>query len=618
MRSLKLSLAYRTMYNRSWIRLRLPLLPKITHPSCYQTGIYSTTPNIFHFYCTNALANTSHSTVSSQETDTNMKSEPCIDIAEIPNLTDNQLLEVISQLRDYYLTTFAPGELKRRARSPLVKAIDEECIHRGKRTWDLDKTIEVIDMFHPRGFYLCPNLLFWALKMKFMKAMKSPSPTMMKYISVIEKHKFWTKYNLKLYSLEFTLIKKLHHLTLPEISAVLHIMNLHRGKIVSRELLANIYDKLMEGIDQLDSHVLSTFLKFFSHQSIDGIDFTRLVDHLLVRLPSSNASLAGSAASFCCRHKIDNPLVLDQLAAYLSNRLPNINIVELETIVQTLVFFNYNSPNIYQQVIDNFEVEPLRSNVIEHPKRLSKILGNLCLIEIYPFQYVDRVLSKEFLHETFGKKLNYHNVLREIMILDGCVKAEFPHYEGNKLDESLEENLYCRSSSHIHHYLQTEGDTVIPGKSIAHDEFHYQPTSHNKTILDARRILKSIFTGGDCDSESEYVHTCYVLPFLPRPDLLFCLDREKRAAVKLGDEILNSIRVDYRKLRDECVDWYVVMSIGLHSDIVEDGNVVIYGKDIAKERILSKLGFKLIKIVPEIWFGWSEERRRDYLRETMS
>lgn len=610
MRSLKLSLAYRAMYNRSWIRLRLPELPKTIHPSCYQTGINST-PNLFHFYCTNALANTSNSTVSSQETE--VKSEPSVDIAEIPNLTDDRLLEVISQLRDYYLT-FAAGELKRRARSPLVKAIDEECIHRGKRTWDLDKTIEVIDMFHPRGYYLCPNLLFWALKMKFMKAMKSPSPTMMKYIAVIEKHKFWTKYNLKLYSLEFTLIKKLHHLTLPEISAVLHIMNLHKGKIVSRELLANIYDKLIDGIDQLDSHVLSTFLKFFSHQSIDGIDFTRLVDHLLVRLPSSNASLAGSAASFCCRHKIDNPLVLDQLAEYLSNRLPNINIVELETIVQTLVFFNYNSHQIYQKVIDNFQVEPLRSNVIEHPKRLSKILGNLCLIEVYPFQYVDRVLSKEFLHETFGKKLSYHNVLREIMILDGCVKAEFPNYEGNKLDESLVENLYCRSSSHIHHYLQTEGDTVIPGKSIAQDEIHYEPTSHNKTILDARRILKSVFAGGDSEL---YVHTCYVLPFLPRPDLLFCLDREKRA-VKLPDEILNSIRVDYRKLlRDECVDWYVVMSIGLHSD-VKDGNVVIYGKDIAKERILSKLGFKLIKIVPEIWFEWSEERRKDYLSETMS
>lgn len=601
MKSLKPLIIRRIFHNRSCTprSLKSPVIEQPSYKSNHKTNNYSLYDSP-RFYCISS-ANPIDSAISSPAHQSTL--QHAIDFAEIPNLTDDELFKIITQLRDSLLNK-TNRELRGYNQTTFMKFIEDECIRRARQNWNLDKTVDVLDMFNPKSRFLCPNLLFWLLRTKFKSALKSETPTMMKYIAAIEKNNFWTAYYINCYHVELALIKRLDQFSLPEISSLLYVFKKRLAKIVSQELINNLYDRLLKEIDLVDSRTLNTFLLFFSDQRTN-IDINQIVPHLNKKLREPNSVNAEGIAIFCTRKKIYNPEILNHLAEHLIKQLPDISIVELESIVASLVFFNYNSLEIYQKLIDTFEGEPLRTTLLEHPKRLAKILGNLCLINVYPYKSIDQVLSEKFLKKTFGKRLNAHSVLREVMILDGCVKAECPDYEGNKLDDELEKILLSHWSSHIHHYLRTDGDTIIVSKSERHNQIEYEPTLHNGVILEASRILRNVLGG------PEYVHTCYTIPFLPRPDLLFCLNRDKQP-IKLPDQIFNSIRVDFKNL-DKSVDWYVILCV--HQHPILKGENIIYGKDIAKERILRKHGFKLVTIVLEMWCDWTEEEKKNYLKE---
>lgn len=609
MQAIRLRLFRRSVCYEKCIRTHHFKLPNNVRTKCHKDCCYQVTGKYFiknfrHY--SNSNANSSN--IKPEERISTPAPELLPNADQVSDLSDDELMKVITQLRNCYIMT-RDNNLEEKKLACLAAVIDHECVHRAK-ILDLETILQVVENYFPKGPQLCPNLLVYLMKKKYKKALKSPIPTLMKFLNLINMYKFWRVYYINPYFLEYSLERNFNQLTVAEISSFLVAISLARFQLTSEQLMVKLLQKLTDNIDTTDNFVIGRYLHFFNNQFTVtsrnpnvSLSLNQLLNILPEKIPDLSFRATGKAASLYSHQQIYNPRVLDNLARKLIDGLPNVEVTSLEEMVATLVFFNYNSRDIYQKIIDNFEIEPLHTQLIERPKRLVKIACQLCLLGIYHYDYINTILSKEFLHKTFGKKLTTFNVPREVLIINDTVKIDCPDYKGNRLDD-LRERLRKNYCWHLHECFKS--DDTIKSNQTSGDRVRSEPSPYNKVILEARNILQSILGG------PKFVHTCYLVPSLPRPNLMFFFDKQKNPT-KIPENILNSFIFES--------DWscqdserYVVFA-ALQHPILKRDNYIICGKDIAKVRLLKKFGFHLIIIIKEKWFAMNEKEKCNYLNE---
>ncbi len=158
-----------------------------------------------------------------------------------------------------------------------------------------------------------------------------------------------------------------------------------------------LYDKLM---DHLDNFTLTCCI----HIALLGTQHVLVFHPALLQKISERLLKEISSA----RLKVFYCFILLSLKVIVALFTNNFHLQEIERFIFTLTLFNFTPntiPNIFTKAIEELRLRD--KEIIEYPRPFFFVNSYLAIMGIYDYDFVDRILSTEFLESAFSK---YRNV----------------------------------------------------------------------------------------------------------------------------------------------------------------------------------------------------------------
>ncbi|XKL69554.1 hypothetical protein PGB90_007323 [Kerria lacca] len=514
---------------------------------------------------------------------------------EISNLSNDELIQLTFYIKNVHN--------KEEYMISLVNAIDKEMCNRSA-----ELSVEEFMRFFTAFSNICRkcttyNFPYYVVKKRLPKIFQYEKAVIADFFNLMSKCNLWHIYHVPKFKLEFYLDKNLLVLDSEDIVTILTAMIGTKLIINTPNLLENLNQRFMSFLPNLNSHQLVKILQFLFLQdkTLLKSDSRFVVEVTRFLRNKANCDFSVDCyywtASLCTKMLVYDQEFMEIFASKFLSDLPNIPIRHLENMIYCFTFFDFHSKSFdfYAKLIDYLQSELFQNVLLEHPKIFVSIIDFLCRVGVFPFNLIDIILSQEFLQTTFGKKLKtklkYSRKVNGKLFLrvDRAVAIECADYKGNRLDEELRINL-------------TNFITNI-SKTTSKDEEYSKP--QKKFTSDVSCVLFELFGG------AEYVHECFLLPHLPKKDLLFAINDEWKPQ-KLPLSVTQSVTIERNMLNDNW-KWFtfvIMFRCQLHED------PMLLKVDVARSRQLKKIGYEVIPLVLDDWYSINDkEKQLSFLRE---
>ncbi|XP_047989383.1 uncharacterized protein LOC125228756 [Leguminivora glycinivorella] len=510
----------------------------------------------------------------------------------IDNLTDNIKHATDEELKGLFhsLANWPETEsIRTRNYIEVWAALDDECLKR-HRDWSVDQMLSFLSLFYllnvTRASDYCTKSL-QRITNKVQQLTPQQLVQTMFYISANRKSPH------DMHNLEVHLENNFAEFSLDELAIMSMGFFKSKTPIRNMALIEKIIDKIVEQSSNVHEVSLAALLKVIrysmkSDENSKIYDLLETLQHEAPRLSimcKVHIALVGTAT--LTLHK----QCLSKIAESVINSMSQARIKDLERLVFTFGTFNHRPDTkecFFKKVTDELRTVERQAEIRRFGRSYACTVSFLGMLNIYPVDLMDNVLSPEFLLNTYGKYCQ--NYGKEILTIQNSRDI---HYANETQMNSL----------------PTKQITILAKKYTDFCPSETFPKQYNvseKLFLDVKRILKEK-RGGD-----DYVIGDHVLTHHQRGDIIIC-DNHDGTPLPIAN-VFSTASFGVLRRRPDDNKWTVIIIAGRNGEIKNTGSPT--GPFLSKVRDLHVLGYHAALVS---WQKYSKlqtaREKSDYLDE---
>ncbi|XP_063635957.1 uncharacterized protein LOC134806578 [Cydia splendana] len=513
----------------------------------------------------------------------------------IDNLTDNIKHATDEELKGLFhsLVKWPETEsIRTRNYIEVWAALDDECLKR-HRDWSVDQMLSFLSLFYLLNVTRASDYVTKSLQRITNKVQQLTPQQLVQAMFYISANR---KSPHDMHNLEVHLENNFSQFSIDELAIMSMGFFKSKTPIRSMALMERIIDKIIEQSSDVHEVSLAALLKVirYSMKSDENNKIYELLDALQHQTPRLSVmckvhiALVGTAT--LTLHK----QCLSKVAESVMNSMSKARIKDLERLVFTFGTFNHKPDTkecFFKKVMDELRKVERGAEVNRFGRSFACTISFLGMLNIYPVDLMDKVLSPEFLLNTYGKYC--HNYGKEILTIQNA------------------RDIHCTNETQMNS-LTTKQIIILAKKFTDYCPSENFPKQYNiseKLFLDVMRILKEK-RGGD-----EYVIGDHVLTHHQRGDIIIC-DSHDGTPLPIANAFSTASFGILRKPPDNN-RWTVIVIAGRNGEIKNTGSPT--GPFLSKLRDLHALGYYAALVS---WKKYSKlqsaSEKSDYLLELIN
>ncbi|XP_050342094.1 uncharacterized protein LOC126768184 [Nymphalis io] len=370
----------------------------------------------------------------------------------IDALTDNIQVATDEELKSifYGLTKWPETEsIRTRNYIEVWTALDDECFKRLKN-WSFDEMLSFISLFYMLNVTKLSSFSSRCL-LKFASKAKQLTKTQLVqalfFIGIMRKSPPET------YNLELQVESNFSQFNVDELAII--AMGLFKSKtpIRSMTLISKYIDKIIENSSHIHEVSLASLLKIIRYsikknESNKMYDLLETLQHETSRLSiMCNVQIALVGSSTLTLHKS----CLTKIAEAAIISINTARLKDLERLMLTYGIFNFKPETeicLFSKVLNELRNPERVEEIKGHGRSFSCCVAYLCLLNIHAFDLMNKILSPDFLENTYGKHCYQYG--REILTIHNTAKIF------GKTDNLLKDNQVILLSKKYTDYIPNE------------------------------------------------------------------------------------------------------------------------------------------------------------------
>lgn len=409
----------------------------------------------------------------------------------IDHLTDCLKLATDEELKSiFYAQNQWPETESIRTRNfiEVWAALDDECLNRLKN-WTHGELLSFVALF-----YMINVTRFSEFSIKSLQklASKAKQLTPGQIVQTLFFIGIWRKSPFDMHNLEIELNKRYEEFTVDDLAIMCMGFFKSKTPIRDMDLIMKMINTVIANSKNIHEVSLAALLKIIRYSTKGTIDnrIYRLLETLQHEVPrlsvmcNVHVALVGTSTLNLHEH------CLLKIAETVSQSMSQTRIKDLERLVLTYGTFNLipqTKECFFTKVMDELRKPERQKEIATHGRSFACCIAYLALLGIYPVDLINKVLSKEFLDQAYGKYC--YNYGREVLLLNNvteifCSDAKVDHLK----DKILQ-------------ILAKKYTDYIPS-----EDFAKQYNVTERMVLDIMKVLKGSRGG------NEYVVGEHILP----------------------------------------------------------------------------------------------------------
>lgn len=490
-------------------------------------------------------------------------------------------------------------------------AIDRELVQRAP-SWTIEQSLVYFELLTDLPKPRRNDFVHHLLKHKQHKIFRYDLNIVTKFVRLMNKYDTWGVFHVLKYDYEIYFKNNLTSLTVSDLEVFLEFMVRISLVMNTPNLFQEFCDFVLKMLPELSSSGIINFCKILHLRRNVGFDrvfIDSVVEQLIQCLrkrENFHADAYIAVASLCREQSLVDVQFYPKFSCKFTHQLDDLTPDRIAEGMKYLTHFDDKSEYsaVYDRVVNHLRSKSF-DELSQHPEHFIQTMFYLSRVGIYPAHLIDLLFSSKFLAQAYPKGLTryplreYHVIGQELLTIDGGVEIEFPDYQGNRLDADVRhliQRYYCWKMPKL---LSRDLE------GVNFEELLKFSRSSTRFLYFTRLALERVLGGAN------FVHTGYLLPHLPRPNLLFALSKDGKPA-PLTSSICKMI-VNLRAL-DSNLEWY---TFGVYSfgDRASGNKNNLLAEEIPKVRQLKKRGFKVLKLIHNEWSEKSEIDIEENLRK---
>ncbi|XP_032677361.1 uncharacterized protein LOC116846978 [Odontomachus brunneus] len=501
-------------------------------------------------------------------------------------LNNNELMTLISQLMP-----FQPLYHQHVFYKKFCHQLNHECVKRFMNS-SIDNMLALCDILYEMTHARDCVYIWHAIKKLGSKPHKLEPHHLIQVMFFLN---VCRKPPINMYELEYRLEQCFDDLTINEIGIAALGFFKTGSRIKSNKLLNRIITATTNNLDHMDNVSIGAIAKLIRHsmQLTEINTIKKLVDRITPIEPRLTLMTLNHIAHATARIALYHEEFLNRLIERLNNELTTARIKDFERFMYVFTTFNIDSSNkIYHNM-----VEELRSTwytrraheMKEHPHVISRILGFLTYVNVYPTDLIKHIMMPEQIHKSCHGQ--FHSVSREYLVLDCSLQVEVPHYDGHLL------RPYVRDQMLKQHFL------------------NFQSAESSRANMSITRVLQ---TCQEMFNNTSDIVLDRPLPHFTIPDIIFVLDEQNRL-LPIKDHLSKFKKGEIKWIHKEDLKntRLIALIVGYYGVVIRDTSLPI-GILAAKIRQLGKIGYTPAMVSHIEWENRkTQEEKYDYIRQLL-
>ncbi|KAJ8724989.1 hypothetical protein PYW07_015947 [Mythimna separata] len=380
-------------------------------------------------------------------------------------------------------------------------ALDDECLNR-ITNWSYNELLSFIALFYMINVTRYSEFSNKSLNKLASKAKQLTPGQIVQTMFFIG---VWRKSPFDMHNLEIEINQKYSLFTVDDIAIMCMGFFKSKTPVRNMDLILKMIDTVIANSKTIHEVSLAALLKLIRYSTKCTVDdrIYRLLNTLQHEVPrlsvmcNVHIALVGTSTLNLhekCLHKIAETVIQSMAQA---------RIKDLERLVLSYGTFNLipqTKECFFSKVMDELRSPERRAEIATHGRSFACCIAYLSLLGIHPVDLINKVLSQEFLEQTYGKY--FYNYGREILTLNNVAELFCSDSQVNRL-----QNKYIQ-------VLAKKFTDYIPSEDYVKN---YNVTE--RMVLDIMKVLKETRGG------NEYVVGEHVLAHHQRGDVIICNDQ---------------------------------------------------------------------------------------------
>ncbi|KAJ8726965.1 hypothetical protein PYW08_015362 [Mythimna loreyi] len=379
-------------------------------------------------------------------------------------------------------------------------ALDDECLNRIKN-WSYSELLSFIALFYMINVTRYSEFSNKSLNKLASKAKQLTPGQIVQTMFFIG---VWRNSPFDIHNLEVEVYQRYSSFTVDDLAIMSMGFFKSKTPVRNMDLILKMINTVIANSKTIHEVSLAALLKVIRYSTKSTLDdrIYRLLETLQHEVPRlsvmCNVHIALVGTSTLNLHKE----CLHKIAEAVIESMPQTRIKDLERLVLSYGTFNLipqTKECFFSKVLDELRSPERRSEIATHGRSFACCIAYLALLDIYPVDLINKVLSPEFLEETYGKYC--YNYGREILILNNVAEIFCSDSQVNRLSDKYVQIMakkytdYIPNEDHVKNYNITE-----------------------RMVLDVMKVLKENRGG------NEYVVGEHILSHHQRGDVIVCND----------------------------------------------------------------------------------------------
>ncbi|XP_034825273.1 FAST kinase domain-containing protein 5, mitochondrial [Maniola hyperantus] len=419
-------------------------------------------------------------------------------------LTDNIYLATDEELLSlfYSLAKWPETEsIRTRNYIEVWAALDDACIKRMNK-WPYEQMLLFVSLFYMLNVTRVSDFSHKCLQKLVSKAHQLTKNQIVKTLFFIG---ITRNSPINIHNLEVQIEEQFLEFSIDELAII--AMGLFKSKtpIRSMSLVTKVIEKIIENSKGIHEVSLAALLKIirYSTKLSDDNKVYDMLDSLQREIPRlsvmCNVHVALVGTSTLTLHENCLNIIADALVTSLSKA----RLKDLERLLLTYGTFNFtpNTKKFFHKIIEELKNPERSEEIKKHGRVFSSCVSYLGLLQIYPVDLMNKVLSPDFLNHSYGKHCQQYG--REILSIHNMAKIFIK-------DDPLN--------------LLTDKQVIVLAKKytdyVPDENYPKQYNALDKMFIDIMKVLQKSRGG------KEYVIGHHILSHHQRGDILICNDHQ--------------------------------------------------------------------------------------------
>ncbi|XP_063231081.1 FAST kinase domain-containing protein 5, mitochondrial [Bacillus rossius redtenbacheri] len=469
-------------------------------------------------------------------------------------------------------------------------ALDKACLSRIK-VWNAKTLLYVADIWYSLHLSRISKYVgecIWRLGRKVRHLSPQELVQCMFYMNSSRKFKVPSS----MYEFEFYIEQSIEKLSVDELSIIAMGFFKSKTQIRSSRLLSCMMQKTGEKINTVNEVSLCSLMKLFRYRLPLLLinDVKELLDKTVPNISRLSLLCCVQIALVGSPVQLFHRQIITAVVQRFLDELPTSRLKDIERMIFVLTLFNYVpecAPDFFEQVTAEIQNSTRESEIHQYPRNLAYCLNYLSFKGIYLTDLLHKVMSQQFIEETYDGK-NLYSLGRELLCLDVAIEIDCPSYKGNRLDPRYRRFLAKRYTKWV-------------------------PDRSKKNLSVTERLFVDVLDAVEGAVGRECVYADVISPNYAIPDVVLAVDADGKG-IPVAD-LFSNYRIEDVKYAPRLAQsgrWFCVVVAGMNMFIRNENTLL--GTTITKLRHLGRIGYRPI-VVP--WFEFSDlsaAEKPEYLR----